>query len=408
MGIIVRGIATGIGLVRESYENGKAKREKEKTPSVDIQEIQKSPSSEDSGQERKDVEMIDQSPAVVEADIKEAGGDKHDTDTAGELRRELDVDAYDEELPVYASWELDEAQDEVEDSGPPYQRKVAHEGFIRQKEIPLLAGRFAATYPLDENADMPKISCSVILPQRRPNSRKRGFIRAYSPILSVKGIDEACFLDFVETFNIASQANPLLYAINLASFSAHALAPGIGIAVAEAIRLAVDTGVELHSRYRTNEFLDKINKLWFLPRGLICVPMIWKPSVSSLVTSVAMDNVASNEQIGARSTFEKFRGGADTTRGNIHFPDAAPLVFPILDTVSESADGGSQTLRAKMKDSMRFTNDYFDRRARAKYQMKNPSSGLSNASDRPEFASRYSDPSHPAARYVLLNINIPC
>lgn len=214
-------------------------------------------------------------------------------------------------------------------------------------------------------------------------------------------------MDFISTFNIASRANPLLNAINLASFSAHALSPGIGIAVSEAIRLVVDVGIEVHSRYRTNSFLDKINKLWFLPRGLVCFPMIWKPSVSSLITSVAIDTTAAEQSETFnvdQKTIDKFKGGASTSRGNVQFPDASPLVFPLLDDLDEATDPTNRTVKEKLKNTVMSTNDYFDRRAQAKYAMLNPHSGLSNLGVRPEFKSRYSDPSHPAASGSLLGL----
>lgn len=226
-------------------------------------------------------------------------------------------------------------------------------------------------------------------------------------MLEIKGISQDIFLDFTATFNVASQGNPLLHAINLASFSAHALPPGIGIAVAEAIRLAVDVGVEVHSRYRTNDFLDKINKLWFLPRGLLCFPMIWKPSVSSIITSVAIDTAAAEQSEGFdidKRTIDRFKGGAGTSRGNVVFPDAAPLTFPILDECADSTDEKSRSIKARLAESMRTTNDYFDRRAQVKYCMRNPDSGLSHLGVRPEFKSRYSDPSHPAASGSLLGL----
>ena len=46
------------------------------------------------------------------------------------------------------------------------------------------------------------------------------------------------FLDFLETFNQATQASPWINAINLAGFAAIALPMGAGIAVQVAIQIA--------------------------------------------------------------------------------------------------------------------------------------------------------------------------
>lgn len=402
MGPIVRAVAAGIGLARESHLSKKAARQGGQTRSPE-------------GTESKEAEIIfaappeDLSPdARKDTDYKnQPQSDDIPVDIKG-LSLQPTTSADDSPLPLYGSWELDEVQDslaEQEEAGG-YQ-KVIGPGLVPQKDIPHLAEKFATAYPITDKADAMRLNCSVIIPQRRPDSRKRGFIRAYSPVLAAKGIDEDCFLDFIDVFNVASSANPLINAINLASFAAFALPPGIGIAVSEAIRLAVDTTVELQSRYRTNHFLDQINKLWFLPRGLICFPMIWKPSVSSLVTSVAMDNTASVQFEGLdqkTSTIGKFSGGAAVTRGNVAFPDAAPLTFPLLDDLADTNDEGARTFKQKLAGSMKFANEYMDRRAHATYAMKNPNSGLTHLGVRPEFRSRYSDPSHPAASGSLLGL----
>jgi hypothetical protein len=78
------------------------------------------------------------------------------------------------------------------------------------------------------------------------------FIRAYAPLLETKGIDQATFLEFIETFDKASQASPWIQAINLANFATIPLAPPFSFLVSIAIQMAVDTATELHSRRRFN------------------------------------------------------------------------------------------------------------------------------------------------------------
>lgn len=50
----------------------------------------------------------------------------------------------------------------------------------------------------------------LIIPQRRPGARNRGFIHAYAPDLAEKGISQEAFLSFIQTFHAAAQASPLL------------------------------------------------------------------------------------------------------------------------------------------------------------------------------------------------------
>ena len=381
MGPIVRGIAATIGFARESYLS-RANRSQ--------------------GEQRDSGESQGDGPKALEWATKSLDQDNKDNQLSP-IGSEGE-----EDLPLYGSWELDEAQDEVIEADlKSDMSKTVSTGPVPQAEIPNLADDFSINWPLQDMTGVPRLDCSVIIPQRRPDSRKRGFIRAYSPVLAAKGISEACFLDFIDTFNVASQANPLLYTINLAALSANALPPGIGIAAAEAVRLAVDVSVEMQSRYRTNDFLRKMNKLWFLPQGLICFPMIWKPSSSSIVTSVALNSTAEEQATTPdekKSGMSAFRASAGTSRGNVQFPDAAPLTFPVLDDLAESADDKSKGTKKKIAGSMKFANEYMDRRAQASYAMNNPESDLSHLGVRPQFKSRYSDPNHPAASGSLLGL----
>jgi hypothetical protein len=395
MGPVVRGIAATIGFARERYVSNKEAREAQKNSVVDV-----------SSREVENVQdFLSQGEKYDGKDANEKPGDSDDVKSG--LSRTTSADN-EEALPVYGSWELDEAQETVADNKPDVvQNKVIVSPIVPQSEIPHLAEKFAATYPLQDGIDTSRLDCSIIIPQRRPNTRRRGFIRAYAPVLEAKGIPQDTFLDFIDTFNVASQANPILHAINLASFSAHALPLGVGIAVSEAIRLAADVSIEAHSRYRTNNFLDRINKLYFLPRGLICFPMIWKPSISSLITSVAIDSTAAEQNEGFnvdKKTMDKFKAAAGSSRGNVHFPDAAPLTFPLLNNVADSNQQADKTLKQKLIGSIKTTEEYFDRRAQVNYAMKNPHSGLSHLGAKPQFKSRYSDPSHPASSGSLLGL----
>ena len=54
------------------------------------------------------------------------------------------------------------------------------------------------------SAASPKLSCPVIIPQRRPGSKTRGFMRAYAPVLADYDIDEKAFLVFLKAFHKAS------------------------------------------------------------------------------------------------------------------------------------------------------------------------------------------------------------
>jgi hypothetical protein len=60
----------------------------------------------------------------------------------------------------------------------------------------------------------------VILPQRRPESQHRGFVRAYAPVLQDVGIDQETWLEFVGGLEKSIQANGWFHVINGAVFFA--------------------------------------------------------------------------------------------------------------------------------------------------------------------------------------------
>ncbi|KAI9850874.1 MAG: hypothetical protein M1830_006948, partial [Pleopsidium flavum] len=59
--------------------------------------------------------------------------------------------------------------------------------------------------PPSRTAASGRLPCPVIIPQRRPQNNSRGFVRAYAPVLSDCGIDQATFLDFLDCFDQASK-----------------------------------------------------------------------------------------------------------------------------------------------------------------------------------------------------------
>ena len=99
----------------------------------------------------------------------------------------------------------------------------------------------------------------------------------------------------------------------------------------------------------------------------------------------------------------KFTSGKSYTE--LSLPAAAPLIFPDLDAAAQ-VDEDTEAAKKKQnafKKSSKFVGDYMDRRARAKYSAENPESLLSVPAAKP-FASRYSDPNHPAVTGGLISL----
>ena len=98
-----------------------------------------------------------------------------------------------------ADWELDEAGEDYD--GP---ENASRE---RQAGVSELVHSFVDQHPPPYAATRGRLPCPVIIPQRRPKDKSRGFVRAYAPVLLDCGIDQATFLDFLKSFHKASQVN---------------------------------------------------------------------------------------------------------------------------------------------------------------------------------------------------------
>lgn len=213
----VKGLAGGIGLASEGISHYKQKKAARKNASQANDPTSLSPSGVDDHPDEKEQPKVD--------------------------TKELPHIQNDEE-----HWDLDDAQDEQVPPASSNQPPAKPE-----RDVHKITANFIARYPPPQYVsleDTPKLPFPVLLPQRRPKDRARGFIRAYAPVLAECGIDQAMFLEFLETFNQASQASPWINAINLAGFATMALPMGIGIAVQAAITIAVKAATEVHSRHR--------------------------------------------------------------------------------------------------------------------------------------------------------------
>lgn len=69
------------------------------------------------------------------------------------------------------------------------------------------------TTPMGDISRLPK---AVVIPQRRPSDRARGFVRAYAPDLLHCDIDQAAFLRFIDGLNKSVACNAAVEAVGLA------------------------------------------------------------------------------------------------------------------------------------------------------------------------------------------------
>ena len=310
-----------------------------------------------------------------------------------------------------ADWELDDAVEDEEDgkaldrhsSDPsstfdPGPVPSSKEG--RQHYVDKIVQAFLARHPVPPGSTVPTghLPCPVIIPQRRPHDKKRGFVRAYAPVLQACDVDQDSFLAFLKAMHQSSKASPIFNVINIAAMAA-GFAPSISaMIVSTVVQAAAMTAIEVQGNMRTNDFLTQLNDKYFRPRGLFCLIFKYKPEDDATHEAVDISSTILKSITPSTSRFQQTLANASRasgrTVGELEMPHAAPLIFPALDDLHAYDPPG--TKKESMKRKGKFVANYFDKRAQAAYETENPNSVLVNANTQEhKFASRYADPNHP-------------
>lgn len=245
MGKLVKLIGSGIGLASEALASRKhpsSPNASANTGESSSSAAQRAPAFNEPPPQYVEVpdheaEKLIASGKAVPADYKgdeKVSHDEHEDDSA--LSEEGDEE----------QWELDDAAEEQmphTPSGeePEQDANQLTDAFMRSHPPPAYApsGQAAGRLP-----------CPVILPQRRPRDKKRGFVRAYAPVLEDCGIDQATFLDFLKTFHAASKASPWLNVVNAAAAIAGMAPSVIAMGVSIAVQVVTRTAMEVQARTR--------------------------------------------------------------------------------------------------------------------------------------------------------------
>ncbi|KAL5317531.1 hypothetical protein ACEPPN_014626 [Leptodophora sp. 'Broadleaf-Isolate-01'] len=280
------------------------------------------------------------------------------------------------------AWALDDAQEKL----APVEIPTKTEKEMKERDTDKIISSFVLKHPPPESpySELPtfhKLPLPVILPQKRPKYRSRGFVRAYAPVLEQSGIDQATFFDFLETFEPGIRASPWLEALKLVSLATFSLPIPEVIAIDMACFIAIETATSVQNRTRGNDLLSKFNAQFFQPRGLFCLLMTLNPGTETTgAEGPAIPSIVSRAH-GATS--------------DVTIPQAVPLISPSLDELGEQKDEKSKKKKDSLKAASEFVDRYLDKRAVAKYSAAHPESTLTQP--KPVFRSRYADPTHPAA-----------
>ncbi|KAJ6000789.1 hypothetical protein N7481_001198 [Penicillium waksmanii] len=240
-----------------------------------------------------------------------------------------------------------------------------------------------------------RIACPVVIPQRRPGNKERGFMKAYAPMLSQYDISQEHFYDFINALNKAVQASKVIAAVQVAAFGASFVPNQISLGVTAAVQIVSAVAAKAQIRWKVNTFLDKANRELFGPRGLHCMIVAYNPLPqqqqedinTSMVKSSASANPGPSQSKWPNKVKQNLRNPfSATTEGEQNLPsEIAPLTF--FDDEAESDKIGK---KEKPWDKL---NNYFDKRARARY-----------VTPESKFKNRFLDPNHPASNGGLLGL----
>jgi hypothetical protein len=199
VGTIVRMVGSGIGLARESYLENKEKKELAKSQSnvAEPGSDRSTPIATSSNAPPNDSEPP---PEYVETTPEHA---LELVANGKAVLTDIDESSEDEDEE---EWKLDEVTDFIDP--PSYEESEAHhEEGEHDDPKKLIRNVLILAPPITEFKG--PIPVPVVIPQRRPRAKGRGFVRAYSPVLDNSALNERTFLEFLRCFHMASKVDKI-------------------------------------------------------------------------------------------------------------------------------------------------------------------------------------------------------
>lgn len=90
----------------------------------------------------------------------------------------------------------------------------------------------------------------IVIPQRRPGHKQRGFMAAYAPALSDFGISKDHFHDFIDALNKAIRVSKWVAAVQIAAFGASFVPNHISMGVTAAVQLVSAVAAKAQIRWK--------------------------------------------------------------------------------------------------------------------------------------------------------------
>ncbi|KAJ4291175.1 hypothetical protein N0V90_010373 [Kalmusia sp. IMI 367209] len=410
------------GFKNETGAKQKAKRDKKKQKRDDIEELVRIAAAGIGFVS----EVVKHRKEMKKWELEQDSNDDHqsnDTSISKEANEAPQIDRhtsdhsviYREDTCNQSIWDLDDAiQGEL--SHPPETQSTS------SSESHGLAAAFLTRHHSQPDPEhIQKLALPVVIPQRRPKHRARGFVRAYAPTMASVGIDQETFLDLVDTFNESLQASPWLHVINIAGLAGTAAPEPLSMLIGLGAQMATDMAMEVQSRFRSNAFLNRINTGFLAPRGLTCIVATWNSNASEdeIVTVVdfskssiesrfnanpirharAMKDEGLNNTEALKKVEDQMQDVLQPAHGVFQGSEFAPLIVPSAEKkrATRGEPGGDRGKKNVFDRGEAWLDDYMDKATRARWIEENADLPVTNIIPKPEFRSRYANPAHPAA-----------
>ena len=248
MGRLVKLLGSGIGLASEAISARKASNASRNTDNAGEGSSRSVPHTSHDDAPPQYVEVNDEtadeliaSGKAVPADAKDPHLYDHDEKTAHEHEEDDSLSEEGDE----EQWELDEAvpyPESHDDNAPTQDINVLTDTFMRNHPPPV--------YTPGPGQIQGKLPCPVIIPQRRPRDKRRGFVRAYAPVLMECGIDQETFLEFLKNFHESAKEDKWLRVVNVSAMIAGMAPSAIVMGVTIAVQVSVGVAMEVQRRHR--------------------------------------------------------------------------------------------------------------------------------------------------------------
>jgi len=247
MGRLVKLLGSGIGLASEAISARKASNASRNTDNAG-EGSSRSASTPQGEAPPQYVEVPNHTAdeliaagKAVPADAKDPHLYDHDEKTAHEHEEDDSLSEEGDE----EQWELDEAvpyPESHDDNAPTQDINVLTDTFMRNHPPPV--------YTPGPGQIQGKLPCPVIIPQRRPRDKRRGFVRAYAPVLMECGIDQETFLEFLKNFHESAKEDKWLRVVNVSAMIAGMAPSAIVMGVTIAVQVSVGVAMEVQRRHR--------------------------------------------------------------------------------------------------------------------------------------------------------------